>query len=766
MLRTELGYAPLALAEMGAAAEPKALGYADAIRFLRRRKWLIVTVTLMLMGLAGLTASRLPVRYAASSVLVFERSDTRLFEDLADFEREPIDMNAIETEMDVLQTRHFLGKVVDALALVEDPAFNPFLAEVLPPAERVWRELSGIASDVSAFFAGGGGAEAAKDAEVRAARSPEDIDVPLELQRERAVSSLLSATSVRRSGQSLAVSIRVEQRTPERAALIANQIGATYNEWSLELKKKAAEGAYEFFRQRASALEARIAGLEHEILEFTGRHELAADPGQDVLRADIRRLGEELAVLREARSSAQARAAHVAARSAGAGDDPAPIASAASPIIRQLRTDIATLERSRADLALVYGPRHPRMLSIDAEIDSVRASIRAESARFAEELASEIAIADARIAATMARLDELTGRERARRVAEIRRRELENSLAFERRRFEKVLDSLNTLDRQAEVLTPSARFLSSAEIPTKPSFPNIPVIAAGAGVAGAVLATFLALILEAFDTRVRGPGRASALLGAPTLASLPRIARRGFRRTDSAASVVARRPASAFAAACRAIRVGLERRRGEKPLHRVLVTCSLPGEERATVSVGLAAAFASEGRRTLLLGMDFMHGELARELGVGRGGPGVAKALAGALPAEAAIRPSGVMAGLDYLCHPDPAARPQMRLSERALAGLLEQLRSRYDVVVIDWPPLLSSPDASVAANFADVALLVVRAGETREESLQSVAEQLRMNPLPHLAIVLCDARDARSEVEFLGEDRGARAGDDAHAST
>lgn len=717
--------------DVGASDAPTA-GFSDGLRFLRRRKWVIAIGTLSVAGLAVLASSQLQERYVARSVLVFERSDTRLFEAVADFEREPIDLNAIETEMDVLQTRLFLGKVVDALGLVEDPAFNPYLLDDATLADRARTAAAALMGEISPTLL--------SPPPVSAPRASGEVGVPFARQRARAITELLAATTVQRSGQSLAVSIRVEQADPERAALIANTIGAVYIDWSLELKRQAAEGAYEFFRQRAQSLETRIAQLELEVLEFTEDNELAANPGQDALRAEIARLSDQLATVSAERSEAAARLRFLRDPGEAAGE----AAAVEWPALARLRSDLETLRRNEADLAQSYGPRHPRMLALAARKASLEAAIGAERERYAEALSGEVAIANLRIAQLQERLDALSERERGRSLAEIRRRELENTLAFERRRFDRVLESLNTLDRQAEVLSPSARFLSEAEVPQDAAYPNIPVLTAGAGVAGAVMSTIGALLLEAFDTRVRSASRIATLLNVPTLAHAPRIRRRAFRRRESAVSLIALRPVSAFADAFKAVARGLERRGGRDAMNVILVTSALPSEGGATVSAGLAATLAAGGRRTLLLELDFTRGDLARELRVAETGPGLADVLDGGADIDAAIRTSGEIEGLDFLCNPNRAARLRSRLTEASLSKLLDSLRARYEVVVLDCPALLASPDAELAASFADSVLLAVRWGVTREETLRDMREHLANHPIRLMAAVLCEVHPRR----------------------
>ena len=273
--RTELPWA-----NMGESA-----GFAEALRFLRRRGAMIVGCILGTIALAALTVMVLQPRYTGSATLVFARSDTRLLQ-TADFESETIDFSAIETELDVLRTRLFLGRVVDELKLVDDPTFNPSLGPQTP--STVARIAGWPIKQLKAAF---GMRSAGVPVQGNSTDGAKRTSGSAEAERDRAIARLRSGMRVWRSGDSLAVSIQVTRSDPKSAANLANAIGNIYIDWSIALKRRAADEFFNFFRTRAQRLETRVAELEREIATFSAQNGLAASRADDILRVQIDSLG-------------------------------------------------------------------------------------------------------------------------------------------------------------------------------------------------------------------------------------------------------------------------------------------------------------------------------------------------------------------------------------------------------------------------------------------------------------------------------------------
>lgn len=240
----------------------------------RRRLGLLICVIALGTALAAAYAYYAPKSYRASSMVVLERTDTRPFAPEADMKSLERDRSAADTELDVLTSRIFLGRVVDKLDLINNPDFNTYLkdddsAEDKPSGNF----LSGLVAKVKSLF------------------PSEPNPLPnVSKQRDRAITKVFSKIAVARTGESLAVTVTVTHGDPDLAAAIANAVASLYVEASLEFKRDdrvadsaravATGGAVAFLRERVTQpLLITLRGEEARLLRE--RAELAPSFGKN-----------------------------------------------------------------------------------------------------------------------------------------------------------------------------------------------------------------------------------------------------------------------------------------------------------------------------------------------------------------------------------------------------------------------------------------------------------------------------------------------------
>ncbi len=253
--------------------------------------------------------------------------------------------------------------------------------------------------------------------------------------------------------------------------------------------------------------------------------------------------------------------------------------------------------------------------------------------------------------------------------------------------------------------TPTADLVTSAALPSSPASPDYLIDIGAALIVGLLLAIGSAWLRDRTDDRLRGPLDLEAQAGAPVLGSIPAF--RPGRDDRAGRLVMAAYPDSAVAEAYRCLRTRLLQAAAHRDAKTLLVTS--PGwEDKSTVAANLAAALAQSGRQVVLVCADLRWGRADEPFGPGAGyglsgvldgQAGVAEALqATEVPGLRLLRPGAVPA--------DPAAL----LQRPALPATLGEIRGRADVVVIEAPPLLASPDAQPLADLADVILIVADA--------------------------------------------------------
>ena len=183
-------------------------------------------------------------------------------------------------------------------------------------------------------------------------------------------------------------------------------------------------------------------------------------------------------------------------------------------------------------------------------------------------------------------------------------------------------------------------------------------------------------------------------------------------------------PDSYVAEQFRALRGRIDALAGEGNLRSVMVTSAMPGEGKTTSAVNLGIVTGlSLDRRVLLIDCDMRRPNVHQSLGL-QPTSGLAEVLDGKAEPDVAItRVEG--ANLDVLPVRGRPSNPSELLGSPRMVGLMTELRSRYDRIILDTPAALGLPDAKSISEFCDGIVVVVRAGRTRQEDTETVIEIL-----------------------------------------
>lgn len=259
----------------------------------------------------------------------------------------------------------------------------------------------------------------------------------------------------------------------------------------------------------------------------------------------------------------------------------------------------------------------------------------------------------------------------------------------------------------------------TAATPTHRSNPNAIVNAVLGAASGLVAGVGLALLISILDTRVRNAKDLGAVTDSPLLASV------GYDRAaprDPLALISA--PLGQRAESIRRLRTNLQFIGAPGQPNSIVVTSSVPGEGKSTTAINLALAMADAGHRILLVDGDLRRPTIAKVLGL-EGSVGLTTALIGRASASDVVQTFGETT-LDVMTSGEIPPNPSEILGSRQMQGLLKDLASQYDTVIIDSAPLLPVTDGAVLARLADGALVVVGADSARKSQVTHSIDALK----------------------------------------
>ena len=418
--------------------------------------------------------------------------------------------------------------------------------------------------------------------------------------------------------------------------------------------------------------------------------------------------------------------------------------------VRELNLRLAQLRGTAADLARRYGARHPLVQANQAQIaqaeSDLQTAISAQIAainRDANIAATRLATYDAEYRRIMAEVT-ITNRDRL-GFAQLQRAldDAGNEVAI-------LSDRARLMQSQLAAMRPDVEILQAPQKPGKPIFPSRRHLAVLGGAAALLLAMAAAILRDYFDRALHRASDAETLTGLPIFAVLPRMAQRDpqGRAADEENEAIGHLQTI----------IRLRRESSTQRQHReatapeeltaagrvICVTSPMPGEGKSRLARKIATRFARNHQRVLLLDGDLRRPARLMDDGFANmlvNRPASAAALQdlqGLLQGdctleeavltlqEEAFAGSEPVPAYDFLGAENAVASALAgQLMAEKLAPLMARLKTRYDFIVVDAPPVLSVADAIWLTRLADDRLLLLRAGKSQRDDIADACNRL-----------------------------------------
>jgi len=270
------------------------------------------------------------------------------------------------------------------------------------------------------------------------------------------------------------------------------------------------------------------------------------------------------------------------------------------------------------------------------------------------------------------------------------------------------------LETPTEGARPDARVVVEhrASIPAKPVIPKRVRNLATGLLVGLLLGTAVAVIRELLDNTIKSEQTLEELTGTGTVGFIPFDS-----KINSDPAIPFEGDNSAIAESFRKLRTNLQFLAVDNPARVILVTSSSPSEGKTTTAINIALALAESDNNVVLVDADLRRPRLAKYLDL-VGSVGLSTALSGGASLDEVLQ-STRFPRLTALAAGTIPPNPSELLGSLAARRVLNDLRAKFDFVIIDSPPLLAVTDGAILAAEADGALIVVRSGRTKREQLK-----------------------------------------------
>lgn len=685
-----------------------------------RRRWLTLLVAVVVCVGGGVFAGMvLPPTYEASATLVLNLTGPQILDTVKGVsEDEQWGFAAYkqyyETQRTIIGSRTIATRVLDELGLANDPV-----------------------------FLGIDHIESAREREARA----KAID-PVEHLQE-----MIAVNEVRNSRV-----VRVSARYPDAAVArdIANEVVSAYLEHLQDARSSTGEqakGSLEVERTKALA---QLRTAESALDAFKNENEITSislADRQNLITQNIITLTERTKAAMAARVELESIHEQVEKlRLAGSVAAASLLAAEDQLALESLLAERLSATRDVKDAQVKYLDKHPalvraqqRLALVDRRIDEEREQLlaslgaRLEAARTTEKRLGSALERERQQALKLGRL------EPAYRAMEREVETAANAYTVVARR-----DTEVGMTNRVEVAP--VRVLDMATAPADPAFPNKPLLVGVAAVVGLVLGGLAAIAVDLRDHRIRDVGdleRSLRGFGLPVLGQLPLLPidpklgagniRAQRRQRDLYAHLF---PQSLMAERCRGLRTSLVFALAPQGSVTIMVTSPGSSEGKSSTAINLAMSFCQADKRVVIVDADMRRPRLHQLFPppVGDESAGLAGVLSRRIELDQALRPAGDEEGphnLSVLPCGELPDNPAELLEHPACRQVLAALGERFDVVIIDSPPLLPVTDPLVLARQVDAVVLVARCQATTAHDLERALGMLRRSDTNLLGVVL-----------------------------
>jgi polysaccharide biosynthesis transport protein len=688
-----------------AEGDEAAVDIVGLLLMLWRLKLIILGVASVIM-VVGLTVMLMIVpRYTASVMISVGLPVSQVVNVEAVLQGVPMDTLRIGTEVQILRSRSLVERVVTELDLVNDPQFNPALVPKEEKSSFAWlnpvRWIEGYDDNLSE--------EMLSDEEMQ------------QRQRARVVDRVMATISARQTGLSYIITVEVETINPRTAMQIANAVANQYLVAQMEAKFGATERATEWLNDRIADLRDSVEASERAVEDYRVRIGLIkGGESPSLSNQQISQVNGQLILARTEQAAAQARLKQVerlmATNGGSSGGD-----NLESPLIQGLRSQSATLTREAAELAEEYGVRHPRMISLQAEIRDTEAQIAAEIQNIIQRYRNEADIATSRRMALETSLDELKGEVAEQNRGSVQMRTLEREASARRALYETFLSRFQETTVQEDLQQADADIIAYAQVPVSPSYPKkVPygLVLIFISFLGGVGVAFLAHL--ALDRGVRTIDDLETVIGLPCLAALPQLT--DGKDKDPVAHAI-KNPKSRYSEALRSLHTNIELAAIDDDPKVIVFTSAIPGEGKTSVSSSYAALMAMSGRKVLLIDTDLRRSRVHKVFGIDPS-PGIVELLAESNDWSKVVK-TDPETGLDIIPAGTRVVSPQDVLGSQGMRDFLTKAREQYDLIVLDTPPANVVSETLHLASQADRVILLVKWSTTHRDIMRQAKKLL-----------------------------------------
>jgi capsular exopolysaccharide synthesis family protein len=672
---------------------------------LMKRRWTIATVAIVVTVLVAIVSFRMEPVYKATARVQVE-AETPLIQSLQElFQKSTADDEFVQTQIQVLKSENLAWKTIEDLNLTNSLIKPKKLAKIAPGQRKV-----------------------------------------------KLIDAFKKKLGVELTPKTRMLDISYEDHDSQLAAKVSTTLANNYIDYNFRQKYDATRQASGWMEQQLDELKAKVETSQQALVEYERQHQIVntsekgsvqeqilSDLSRDLTTAESDRLQKEALYRQvEADKGQLAELVH-------------------NDLLQRLEEKSADLQDQYTETVAQYGPKFPKALRINDEIQGIKSQIATERERVLARIRKDYmsAVTRERLAsAAVAAQKEAVGEQNQLLVQHnILAREFEGNQQL----YASLMQRLKDATVSAGLQSTNIHLVDSALAPVEPVRPR-KALNIGLGLlAGFILGVMLAFAQEGIDHSVKTAEDVETMLMTPALAVVPlqksvepakwTLSRQKWALTVRSeakhklpkykvALAVTEKPQSVLAEAYRALRTSILLSLAPNPPKLILIASSQAGEGKTSTALNLAQSLAQRKGEVVIVDGDLRKGGIAKALGLDNT-KGMSTVLTGSDKLSEVLQPFSLQPNLVVVPSGPAPPNPAELVGSDRMAELLKDLSERFEHVIIDSPPVLVVTDGTILAGLVDGVVLVAESGRTHRAGLMRTRAILENAGARILGVVL-----------------------------
>jgi capsular exopolysaccharide synthesis family protein len=670
------------------------------------RRWKIVFFTLLISLIVAFYVSLLKPSFKATAILQIGSTQPAKTLSINDaFNESSASKEQVKTQYELLKSRKFAERVIVSLNLVDHQEFN-----------------SGKYNDKISFFANSG----------KKSVKP-------------TVSGLISTFKSRLTISPIAntelVKISFVAHSPKLAQEVANQIGITYLKYQDEIHSASKESTSQWLVDQLEELRKKLETSEQQLQEYREKEGIVDISGvAGLVSSELTELTSAAIRAEKSKDDLEVTYESIQKRRKNTSQLLELQEISNQNDLVQLRRADEKADRKIFELSKRYGPKHPKRIAVQAELESIQNRIVQLVNEIVISIEKDYLNSSQKVKATQNRLaiaktDYLRLSRLQNKFSQLQR-EVDTNKELHNNYLVRLKETNAMGNYKANFYV---RFIDKAIVPRSKFAPNKALMVIISFILSFALISIIIIMRELLMDTLNSRRKLENFNEAPILAILPK-----FKTSNANKKGDPYYTDNRFTEAVRTLRTSLLFNGESKPAKVIAVTSSVPNEGKSTVALHLARSF-SEMEKVLLIEADMRHPTVAKNMNLSPHRPGLSNLLAKTHQInECIIRDKNLK--LDILTSGISPANPLAFLSMKRFNMLIKVFGNFYDRIIIETPPVNAVSDAVIISKLVETVLYVVHGEKTKREQITTGLRMLKQVNAPIEGIIINHSQSIDSD--------------------